>query len=102
VRNSAAAPGAVVLLAPEENSALSRAAADIRWREVPGALYYQVFVLSEDGDVVWQRQEAGTSLRLPDDHPLRAGTNYFVRVRGYLSGGGTVSSTAVSFHFVDR
>ena len=98
VRKSVAGPLALQMLSPAENATLSPREPVFRWQAVPGAAYYDMDILTEDGNVVWQGKVEGTSTRLPDGHPLQAGTKYFVWVRAHLSAGGTVKSAAVSFH----
>lgn len=97
VRKSAPRPLALQLLSPAEKSTLSLREPEFRWQPVPGAIYYEIQVLAEEGDVVWQAKVEGTSTRLPDGHPLRAGMKYFAWVRAHLLGGGSVKSAAVSF-----
>lgn len=97
VRKSAPRPLALQLLSPAENSTLSLQKPEFRWQPVPGAIYYEIQVLAEEGDVVWQAKVEGTTTRLPDGHPLRAGTKYFAWVRAHLSGGGSVKSAAIAF-----
>ncbi|MGE5358127.1 MAG: zf-HC2 domain-containing protein [Bacteroidales bacterium] len=97
VRKSVPQPLALHLLSPAENSTLSPREPEFRWQPVPGAIYYEIQVLAEEGDVVWQAKLEGTSTRLPNVHPLRSGTKYFVWIRAHLSGGGSVKSAAVAF-----
>lgn len=87
----------IVLVSPQENATLPARGLDFTWRAVPGALYYEVHVVTEDGTVVWQARASATSTRLSGDHPLRTGARYFVWVRAYLASGGTIRSAAVSF-----
>jgi hypothetical protein len=97
VRNSAPASSSIVVLVPAENETRLPDALVFRWQGVPGAVYYEVHVVTEEGNVAWTGKAEGTSAPLPRDHALVAGTRYFVWVRAYLPGGGTVKSPAVSF-----
>jgi hypothetical protein len=98
VRKSGTTPSVVVLLSPRENGSVSPLRHDFLWQAVPGALYYELQILTEDGTVVWQASSDGTAVRLPGGHPLRAGEKYFAWVRAHLATGGTLRSAAVSFH----
>jgi hypothetical protein len=97
VRRAPVAAGAVVLLSPRSDSMVPLPNLEFRWRDVPNAIYYDLHVVTEEGDVVWQGKVEGTRARLPDGHPLHAGTKYFVWVRAHLAGGGTIKSAAVAF-----
>ena len=98
VRNSPAAGSGVVLLSPAEDQALPADAPAFRWQRVSGAIYYDLQIVTEEGNVAWSGKAAGTTTTLPPGHGLQAGTRYFVWVRAHLSGGGTVKSPAVPFH----
>jgi hypothetical protein len=97
VRKSPESTSQVVIVSPQEKATLSAHALEFTWRAVPSALYYEVRVTTEDGTVVWQAKADATSVRLPADRPLRPGAGYFVSVRAYLAGGGSVLSAWVSF-----
>jgi len=103
VRNSAGTPVAFHLLFPAENAALSPQDLKLQWSAIPGAAYYEAQVMTDEGDVAWSARTGSTSVRLPGDGAsLRAGKKYFVWIRAYLAGGGTVKSAAVSFHIADQ
>ena len=98
VRNSTGNPLRLDILFPSENATLLPQQLEFRWRGTAAAAYYEISLVTEDGGVVWQGKVAGTQGRCPDSISLEAGKKYFVWVRAYLSGGGTVKSAAVSFH----
>ena len=52
-------PGAASRIRPP------RAGDEIRWSPVEHALYYEAFLLAEDGGIVWQERAASSSVRLP-------------------------------------
>jgi hypothetical protein len=97
VRNSHPKPLQLELEFPVENATLSPKQLEFRWLGVAAATYYEVHIVTEDGNVVWLGKVEGTVVRLSDGVPLETGRKYFVWVRAYLSGGGTVKSAAVSF-----
>lgn len=101
-RNSATRPLRLELLAPAENATLSSGHMEFAWQAVPDANYYEVFVVTEDGNVAWQGKVEGTRARPPEGVPPEAGKKYFVWIRAYLSGGGTLKSAAVAFYVGGR
>jgi hypothetical protein len=103
VRNSVGTAMAFHLLFPAENATLSPLDLKLQWNAVPGAAYYEAQVMTDEGNVAWSARTATTSVRLPGDGAsLQAGKKYFVWIRAYLAGGGTMKSAAVSFHIADR
>jgi hypothetical protein len=102
VRNSAPSAHTLSVVSPAENATLSRRDLEFRWQAVPGSLYYEISVMTDEGTVVWQTRVEGTSTRLPDGQRLEAGARYFVRVRAHLAGGETIKSAAVSFHLAGQ
>jgi hypothetical protein len=97
VRNAPPAASALMLLSPSKNEMLPLDRLELSWRHVPGVVYYDLQIVTEEGNVVWSGRADGTSTRLPAGHGLQAGQKYFVWVRAHLSGGGTVKSPAVPF-----
>ena len=82
---------------PREGDVLGPGDVVFRWRPVPGALYYQVRVVTEEGDVVWEERLEGTQLTAPSDLHLVAGQGFFLRVRAYLPDGKAITSRVVGF-----
>ena len=101
-RRSTSAALTLAVLFPAEAETLARKNLEFRWQAVPGTLYYELTLMTEDGTVVWQTRVEGTSTRLPDGQRLEAGARYFVRVRAHLAGGETIKSAAVSFHLAGQ
>jgi hypothetical protein len=85
-------------VSPVEAARLARKDLEFRWHAVPGSLYYEIDLVTEDGTSVWRSRVEGTSARPPDGAKLDAGAKYFVWVKAFLSGGETVKSAAVSFY----
>lgn len=96
LRNTTPAPAAIALLSPREDATVPPLT-PFRWQAAPGALYYEIQVLTDEGSVVWQDRTESTSARMPDDRPLQAGARYYVKIRACLSDGGQVGSEAVAF-----
>ncbi len=101
VRRPAAVPSTVAITVPRSDATLSRRDLAFRWRGVPGALYYEIRLVTDEGTVVWQGHADNPDVRLPPDLLLQEGGRYFVTVRAHLSGGGTLRSAAVPF-FIGR
>ena len=103
LRSPANAPAQFQFLFPTEGAILSALDPEIRWPAVPGAAYYEAQVVTDEGNVAWSARTGATSVRLPGDGAsLQTGKKYFVWIRAYLTGGGTVKSAAVSFHIAGR
>ncbi len=97
--NRAAVPR---LLYPREGSIVAPGGIEFRWQNVPGALYYDIRVVTEDGDVIWESRAEKAEARLPSDVQLTAGQRLFVRVRAWLAEGKTVTSRVVRFRVKDH
>jgi hypothetical protein len=69
----------------------------IQWSDVPGNLHYKVFILSNNGDVLWTQRLAGTDWVLGESLPLATGSRYFFRVEALLPDGRIVSSRHINF-----
>jgi hypothetical protein len=101
-RRSAAALSPLVMTSPAENAMLPPRDPEFRWQAVPGSIYYELSLVTENGDVVWQGRVEGTLARLPASVQLQPGAGYFVWVRAYLAGGVTLKSAAVPFRVGTR
>ena len=84
------------LVLPRPDAAISGEDVEFRWKEVPQSLFYEVRVVSAEGNLIWEGRASGTSLRLPGEARLEAGQKYFVWVRAYLPEGKSVQSRAVA------
>ena len=84
------------LLFPQEGSIV-----ELRWREVPEALFYEVQLLTAEGDVLWQGRFEETHARLPEMASPGAGQEVFVWVRAHVLDGKTLTSAPVGFRIED-
>ena len=87
-------PGPTVLQ-PVEGADIRSSQLTIRWTSVPGSLYYDIRLVSEEGFMIWQERVEDTWSDLPDHVELIAGNHYFVRVDAYLAEAKSVSSKHV-------
>ena len=89
-------PGPTVLQ-PVEGADIRSSQLTIRWTSVPGSLYYDIRLVSEEGFMIWQDRVEGTRSDLPDHVELISGNQYFVRVDAYLAEAKSISSPHVKF-----
>jgi len=74
----------------------------MQWDAIPGNLHYNIYVLSDIGDVLWTERLAGTSWELDESLKLAANSQFYFRVEAVLADGRTVSSKHVSFGVVEH
>jgi len=74
----------------------------VRWAKIPGNIHYNVFVLSNAGDVLWTERLQGTEWVMKEALQLVAGNEYFLRVEAVLPDGGRLSSKHIAFQITDR
>jgi hypothetical protein len=75
---------------------------EIRWRGVPGALAYDVRLVTSEGSLVWEGRTEATAVPLPEDVHLEPGRRYYVWVSAHLSEGRTLKSDAFGFSVDER
>jgi hypothetical protein len=93
-------PGQLVapqILSPAEGSTVFREQTDLRWRAVAGAIYYEVQLVTAEGDVLWQERTEKTATRLPRTVPIAPGQQVYFWVRAHLRDGKTLKSAPVGF-----
>ena len=89
------------VLTPAPGQAVTRGS-PIRWAEIPGNIHYNIFVLSNAGDVLWTERLQSNQWIMHEALHLTEGDDYFFRVEAVLPGGGTVSSKHLAFRVADR
>jgi len=97
VRSGEDRAAAPQLVFPAEGAILSRERVAFRWNPAPGALFYEVRVLTAEGDLVWEGRAEGVEARVPGSISLAAGARYYVSVSGFLSDGKTIKFPTVGF-----
>jgi anti-sigma factor RsiW len=93
-------PGQLVapqILSPAEGSTVVREQTELRWRGVAGAIYYEVQLVTAEGDVLWQERTEKTGVRLPKTVPIAPGQQVYFWVRAHLLDGKTSKSAPVGF-----
>ena len=96
VRNQAPPQLSPSIISPKADSAVTRKTLGFYWTAVPHSLYYQVRIVTSEGELVWEGQSNGTRLELPGDTALRNG-KYFVLVSAFLENGHVMKSDPVRF-----
>jgi len=89
-------------LSPEEGMAVSSGDGVFRWTAVPNCLYYQLRIVSDEGDLLWQVRVDGTEWKLPSGLALSPGAEYYVRVDAFMSEAKYLQSDYLLFRFEDR
>jgi hypothetical protein len=102
VRNEQRASVALRLLFPREGTIVSRESFDFRWTEVRGSLFYEIRLMTAEGDLVWEGRIEGTQTRVPANVQLVPGGKYFVSVRAYLPEGKTLPAAVVGFRVAEN
>ena len=90
------------LLSPTEGDSVDPADLTIRWTEIPGSLYYDLYVMSDAGDLVLETRLEGTVWSGQPTEALLRGAEYFVRVEAHLADSRSVSSQHVLFKVAGR
>ena len=85
------------LLAPPEGSVIRPLEQVFRWSEVPGSLFYDVRLVSPDGDLLLRERVEDTRWLIPEAVALQPGEEYYVRIDAYLSDAKYLSSEHVVF-----
>ncbi len=85
------------ILIPSSGQALPVNQPVFEWTAVQGSLYYDVRLVSAEGETVWEERVKSTRQALPEDLQLQAGTDYYLRVDAYLAEAKRVSSRHVLF-----
>jgi len=63
-----------------------------RWTPVPDCRFYQVRIVTDEGDLLWQERLTGTEWKLPALAHLTPNAEYFVRVEAFLADTRSVKS----------
>jgi len=71
------------------------------WNSIPDSLYYEIRIVSDEGNLLWQERTYDTHWALPEDLHAVPGREYFVRLDAYLSESKSLNSDYIGFR-VDR
>jgi len=84
------------VVSPHRGSIVARDRLEFQWKTVPHSRYYEVRVVSSEGDLVWEGQSERSVLEPPADVTLNDGL-YFVWITAYLENGREAKSAPVRF-----
>jgi hypothetical protein len=96
VRNLKSLESVPTITFPPADKVIARKRLEFRWKEVPDSLYYEVRVLTSEGDLIWEGDSSKTDVKLPTDLPLAAG-KCFVLVSAVMKNGHLRESNPVAF-----
>jgi hypothetical protein len=96
-RMVAPAGGALQVLSPGPGSAVDPSRLVFSWTEVPGSPYYDLRIVTDEGDVIVEQRVKSTSWQSSTPLGLKRGAEYFVLVEAYPSGDKALSSRHVPF-----
>jgi Putative zinc-finger len=85
-----------VLIFPQKNNVLTPQQLEFKWKAIPQSRYYEIRVVTADGDLVWSAQSENLNLRPPSDLELKDGA-YFVWISAYVESGPVQKSAPVRF-----
>ena len=94
VRKSAPSESLPALIFPGDGRVVRPSELILKWKVVPHARYYEIHVVTSEGDPVWQNDSERTDAKLSPDITLKDGT-YFVWITAYLDDGRVQKSTPV-------
>jgi hypothetical protein len=85
-----------VILSPQPESVVGREHLEFNWTPVSRSRYYEIRVVTSDGDLLWEGQTEKSVLHLPSEIVLTRGS-YFVWITAYLANGRVAKSSPVRF-----
>jgi len=85
-----------VILFPRQDSIVVGDHLEFNWKPVSHSRYYEISVVTSDGDLLWEGQTEKSVLHLPSEVVLKRGS-YFVWVMAYLADGRVAKSSPVRF-----
>ena len=84
------------VVSPQQGSSVARERLEFQWKRVPHSRYYEIHVVTSEGDLVWEGRSEASVLQPPTDVRLNDGS-YFVWITAYLESGREAKSAPVSF-----
>jgi len=90
------------LLWPREGIILDPVGHEFSWTAIPDCLFYDLRIVSDEGDLIWQERVTQTHWSFPTALPLQEGSEYFVRVDAWLNDSKSLNSNYVLFRYGDR
>jgi hypothetical protein len=85
------------IISPLENSSVDPQNLSFKWKLVPDSLYYDIRIVSDDGELISRQRVWDTQWSPPASLSLQPGAEYFVRVDAFVSEGKALSSEHIAF-----
>jgi len=85
------------ILFPRDGSILPGPLTEIRWKGVAGAIFYEVQMVTAEGNIVWEGRTESTRLAVSIKRAPAPVGKHFIWVRAHLPDGKTARSSVVSF-----
>ena len=93
LRSADALPSVVF---PKPDKVVTRDRLEFTWKAVPRSRYYEIHVVTPEGEPVWEAQSEAAFLKVPSDVTLNNGS-YFVWISAYLDDGRLQKSAVIRF-----
>jgi hypothetical protein len=90
------------LISPRDGAVVRRKDLEFRWEQVSEAIFYEVRIMSAEGDLVFEGQTENTILKPGSTAPLVPGMKYFASIRAHLRQGKAAKSSLVSFKLAEQ
>lgn len=97
VRSQSAGPALPLVTQPQPQARLSRRDLTFTWQPVIASLSYRVRVMRDDGQLLWEGESTGTTMRMADAAALPTAVPLYVAVTALLPDGRTTRAPAVPF-----
>jgi len=95
-RNGAPSESLPALLSPKNGAVIRPKGLALDWKPVPHARYYEIHVVTSEGEPVWQGESKEIAATVSPDITLSDGA-YFVWIAAHLDGGRVQKSAPVRF-----
>jgi hypothetical protein len=100
VRSSQPVAQVPLVVRPPDRGRLQPGAIDLEWRPTAAAIAYRVRVMRDDGQLLWERETAATTIEIPEAASLPTAVPLYVAVTAVLPDGKTTRAPAVRFEIV--
>ena len=90
------------VISPRHGAVVRREDLEFRWEPVPEAIFYEIRVMSVEGDLMFEGKTEDTKLKLSSTAQLVPGAKYFVVARAHLRQGKAAKSNLVSFRLAKQ
>jgi hypothetical protein len=96
VRKLTSADALPSIVFPKPDKVVTRDRLEFKWKAVPRSRYYEIHVVTPQGEPVWEAQSEAVFLKVPTNVTLNDGP-YFVWISAYLEDGRVQKSAVMRF-----